>query len=214
MKDMKAKQPRVPKSPETTFAAARSNLLLMLAFTAVNVILRIAQANLYFLFSASMPMAALDIGVVFEEAGLPGAYIAGIVVAIVIVVLYLLCWLLSNKRRGWMVVALVLFALDTLLMFLLYEITADMVLDVLFHAYVLYYLISGTVAMAKLKNQPEPVAEELPYGTVPAENYAEIPAQPYGAVPAQPYTEAAPVAATVMNNGEPVADPTQLGDGV
>ena len=199
-----------PKTPETTFQIARRNLLLMLAITALNLILRITQSNMYFLFSASMPQAALDLGALFEEAGWPGAYAVGIVLALVSVGLYLLCWFLSKKHRGWMVAALIFFALDTLLMFLVYEIDGSMIIDVLFHAYVLYFLISGAVAMVKMKNNPEPAVEtpsaepiledgqpSMPMGEVPA----PFPVDP-SVVPAE-----APVApATVMVNGEPMAE--------
>ena len=54
------------KSPETTFAAARSNLLLVVGFTVVNLILTLVNANLYFLFSATVPQFILGLGYVFE----------------------------------------------------------------------------------------------------------------------------------------------------
>ena len=50
-------------------------------------------------------------------------------------------------------------------MFLVFEITSDIVIDVVFHAWVIYSLASGINAALKLKKLPEeelPVAEEIP----------------------------------------------------
>ena len=171
------------------YDGARSNLLAMLAFTVINFILTITQADMYFLFSATFPQASLLYGYVLEAEGLTGFYTAGIVLGVVCIGLYCLCWLLSKKNAGWMIVATVLFAIDTLLLFLAYEIQADMILDVVFHAWVLYYLISGVVANAKMKKLPP---EELAPPVAPPAEAAVNPE-----VPAQP-----PV---MVINGEPVA---------
>ena len=66
-------------------------------------------------------------------------------IAVITVILYVLCWYMSKKRYGWMIVALVMFILDTLAMAGMYlglgEISG--ILDVVIHAWVLYYLIIG-----------------------------------------------------------------------
>ncbi len=195
------------RSPETTFSAARSNLLLVVVFTVVNVVLRLVSADMYFLFSASMPMACLDIAAFVESTTVTTV---AAVIALFITALYLLCWIFSKKHRGWMVVALVLFALDTLLLFVVYEIEASMILDVAIHAWVLYYLITGTVAMVKLNKQPAEftypeIAPEQPaaYPGVPEQpvvyptDPVAQPAEPVSAVPGSP-------AAPVMVNGQPL----------
>ncbi len=187
---MNTKQ-RPGKTPESTYATARANLLLMIGFTVANVVLTLFKANVYLLFSATMPLLAADLGVVMDAEGLTaGATIIGVIIAAIIVCLYVLCWVLSKKRGAWMTVAMVLFALDTGLMLLMFGITADMILDVVFHAYVLYYLISGVVAWNKMKKQP---AAQLPTPVDPAYSFAD---------PAVPQTP------PVMVNGEPMTEET------
>lgn len=197
-------RPAAANHPLAKYAAARSNLLAMLALTVINFILTIAQADTYFLFSATFPQASLIYGYVLEAEGLPGLYVAGIVLGVVCIGLYFLCWLLSKKNGAWMTVAAVLFAIDTVLLFLVYEIQADVIIDVVFHAWVLYYLISGAVAYGKLKNLP-PEEQNPP---------AEAPADPYGA-PVEGIEGGYPVAPqpmeTLVINGEPV---TVTEDGV
>ena len=184
-----AEQAKVAKTPEVVYATARSNLLLVVIFTAVNVILPLIGTDTYFLFSASMPMACLAIATLVEDAAFT---VFATITALFITALYLLCWIFSKKHRGWMVAALVLFVLDTALMFAIYDISY-MIVDLLIHAWVLYYLITGTAAIKKLNQQPAEI-------TCP-EIAPEQPAyDPVAAAPAD----------TVMVNGLPVnADPEE-----
>ena len=84
---------------------------------------------------------------------------------------------MSKKNNvGWLVAALVLFAIDTVSMFLFMGIDVSMILDIVFHAWVIYYLIAGIVAHKKLKELPleEPVVEATAENAVPfVENVAE-----------------------------------------
>lgn len=192
-------QTAAPKSPEATFAVARSNLLLVIGFTLVNVILRLVSADMYFLFSASTPLAFLDVAAVIGDGALPVCA----VLAFLTIGLYVLCWALSKKRPGWIVVALVLFVVDTLVLLGLYELEG-MIFDLLIHVWVLYYLITGTVAMVKMKRQP-PVPEMVIDPTVTPSYVTDgVPmAQPMAETPAAP--EAAVVeTAPVLVNGEPI----------
>ena len=47
---------------ETKYRNSRSNLLFVLIFTAINILLLVAQTNTYFLFSAYIPYALVGIG--------------------------------------------------------------------------------------------------------------------------------------------------------
>ena len=79
-----------------------------------------------------------------------------IVIAIIMIAFYGLFYFLSRKQKsGWLIVALVFFVIDTFGMFYLWGISIDMILDLLFHIWVIYYLVSGIVAAKKLKNLPE-----------------------------------------------------------
>ena len=163
------------------YANARSNLLLMLGFTVLNIVLLLFDSGTMFLFSASVPFYAVIFGIL-DETGL--LLIPAIVVAVVSVAAYLLCWIFSKKHFGWMIAAMVLFILDTLCTVGLFAITADMtnVVDLVIHAWVLYYLVIGTISGAKLRTLPQEeipaeVENAIPVEDVPAEVVNEIPAE-------------------------------------
>jgi hypothetical protein len=79
-----------------------------------------------------------------------------LVVAGVILVLYLLSWILSKKNRyGWLIAALVLFSIDTLIMFAFAGLALDCIVDYLFHAWVIVSLSIGISNALKLKKMPE-----------------------------------------------------------
>ncbi len=163
---------------EMKYNTARANLLLVLLFTVVNIILVLVGANTYFLFSASIPYFIVYLGALFCGK-LPAEYYEGtglteadffptsvltvtVVIAVVILALYFLSWLLSKKQKvGWLIFALVLFSLDTVMMFFFMGISVDTIFDVLFHAWVLYYLVAGVRAHVQLKKlgDEEPAVE-------------------------------------------------------
>lgn len=166
------------------YMSARHNLLLVVIFTAVNIGLLVAQSNSYFLFSASIPYYLVDLGMYFcgkypmeyyADMGavefFPNSFlVVMIVIAVVILGLYLLSWFLSKKPRvGWMIFSLVIFVLDTLFMLLIMGINADMILDIVFHGWVVISLISGISSYFKLKKLPEEPEELLVEEQLPQE---------------------------------------------
>lgn len=169
---------------QSRYDSARHNLLLIVVFTTINLILLATNSNTYFLFSAFIPYAIVDLAM-FLCGKYPAEYYGDIteyefldtsvlavmlVIAVVLVVLYLLSWLLSKKGRvGWLIFALVFFALDTLLM-LLGGIEMGMILDIVFHGWVIISLTGGIIAHFKLKKLP-------PEETVP-DSQPEVPVLP------------------------------------
>lgn len=167
------------------YMSARHNLLLVVIFTLINIVLMLANSNTYFLFSASIPYYVVNMGM-YLCGKYPQEYYAGmgeveffansflvvmLVIAAAILVLYLLSWIFSKKPRvGWMIFSLVFFALDTLFMLWFMGISADMILDVVFHAWVLISLTNGIVSYFKLKKLPEEEpAEPLQEEAAPVE---------------------------------------------
>lgn len=148
-------------------ASARSNLLLMIVFTLVNIGLMLFNADVFLLFSASVPYFAVSIGVASE---MTPVLIITLIFAASVLLGYFLCWLGSKKNHGWMIAALVLFILDSLVMIALYIFTADIsgILDVVIHAWVLYYLIIGVKYGHRLQNLPQEPIEVIDE-TVPQE---------------------------------------------
>lgn len=162
---------------EAKYKSGISNLLLVIIMSAVNIVLLVANSNTYFLFSAFIPYALADYGMYF--CGMyPEEYyydmqnmefldksflVVTIVIAIAILLLYFFCWFFAKKKKvGWLVFALVLFAIDTLSMFALTGFSTDSIIDILFHLWVVSYLINGIVTYSKLKKLP---IEEMSFVT-------------------------------------------------
>ena len=165
---------------ENKYISARQNLLLVVMFSAVNILFLCLGTGSYFLFSASIPYLLVDLGRFYcgmypaeeytgEFAGMVFAdqsfFVTLLIVAIVIIALYVVCWYFSkNHKVGFLVFALVLFSIDTvaLLMFA----TVGSIIDIAFHGWVIVILIMGISAHYKIKKLP-PEAEIFP---VPNEN--------------------------------------------
>ena len=153
------------------YTTARFNLLIMLGFTLLNVILIAVGSNTYMLFSATIPYVAVQMGM-FLCGKLPAEWYEGesfeflpdfvlfiaIAIAAAIIIYIFMCWLFSSKvRYGFFIAALVYFALDTL--YLLWIFDASLILDLVFHAWVIGYLVIGIVSGVKLKKAPAPEPE-------------------------------------------------------
>ena len=141
---------------------ARGNLVLTLVFTGVNVLLLLIQgfenAN-YFLFSLWFPYTK------FLEAFLYGAYIPLISAGVMLAAL-ILCVIFWSKSKWTSAVSLVFVILDCLYLgwwILIYSNASTMILDILFHLWVLYAAILGCTASFSLakKTAAQPQGPEL-----------------------------------------------------
>lgn len=143
------------------YNAARSNLLMMIGFTLLNIILFLAGSSTMFLFSATIPYFAVTLGVIFEFT--PVLVVCSVIAAAALV-LYLICWHFSKRHHGWLIAALVMFCLDCAFLLWLYLPSLDVsgILDILIHAWVLYYLIIGVKYGAQLKKMPEATPQVSP----------------------------------------------------
>lgn len=156
---------------ENKYITARANLLIVLIFTAINIVLLITKSNTYFLFSASIPYMLVDTGMFLcgmypkelytgEFANMEflpkPVFTVMLIIAIFVLALYFVAWLLSKKRKvGFLIFALVLFSIDTVGMFLYFGISFSMILDILFHGWIIAILAVGISAHYKLKDLPE-----------------------------------------------------------
>ncbi len=160
-------QPQTPK--KDPLAGCRSTLISVFAFSLINVVLAAVGASVYFLFSASIPYVLACIGRGTMDEGSPGLGVAVIVVAIVLCLFYLLCWFFSKNGIGGIVAALIFFLLDTAALALLALSNdggaADMILDAIFHIWVLFSLITGLFAAAKARREAKALARAAaPWG--------------------------------------------------
>ena len=172
-----------PMSPreetQRKYNNCRAELLVVLIFTIVN-LFAATFADRYFLFSATIPMLLplfsagitadpelmAEMGLVAEDT--TALLIVSLVIGLILTLPYLFCWIFSKKRVGWMVAALVFFGIDCLFLLVTFDVT--MIPDILIHAWVMFYLITGVKHGFKLKTLPED--EPLPeFGTeTPAED--------------------------------------------
>ena len=132
---------KMQNSPQRVYQSARIAIILLVALTAVNILMSVAGIDRYFVSSVFMSYFMVTI---IPDTGL------GAAIAVAILVPYLLAFFLSKKQPGWMIAALVLFALDTLFviftMFLLYRIGESpwsMLFDLALHAFVIFELVMG-----------------------------------------------------------------------
>lgn len=161
------------QAAEAKYRSARSNLLLALCFTVVNMVLHVLGTNSYLLFSITAPFFATVFAIESYYAVVTALF-AG--VAVISLALYFLCWLFSKKHPAWMTVALVLFCLDTVILAGIFLLAEDIsgILDALAHIWVLYYLIVGVKNAALLKKLPP---EEENEAAAPAVKAAAAPAE-------------------------------------
>ncbi|MBO5358269.1 MAG: hypothetical protein J6A78_03005 [Clostridia bacterium] len=155
---------------QNQFASARHNLLLVVGFTVINIILLVTNSNTYFLFSAFIPYFLGDMGMYLcgkypaeyygEDMASSnflgnGIFAIFIGVAVAVIALYLLCWVLSKKQKvGFIIAALVLFFIDTLALFFIGGISVDLIMDYIFHIWVIVILFRGVFAYYKLQKLP------------------------------------------------------------
>ena len=143
------------------FVSARYNIFAIVLFSVINVAMCLLGMDSYFLFSAIVPYFVASIGAYwgglyapefYVDSGMTeadfmstGFVVACAAVAIVIIALYLVCGLLCKKHVAFMIAALALFVIDTIMMPVLYGISMEWILDYVFHAWVLISLTAGVV---------------------------------------------------------------------
>lgn len=194
-------QPQSPKQAyEQKYNMSRVQLLLALAFTLVNIIMMVAGGDSYFLFSIFIPYYAVTMGTILtghyppswtpeDYEGMPvldnSFMIIMIAVAAVIMALYLLSYIFSSKHRvGWLVFALIFFSADTLLMILLGGLDLTVLIDLLFHVWVIVYLAMGIHAHSKWKTLPDEIP--VPVYPVDADGMPVAEGDPMEAQPLDP----------------------------
>lgn len=132
--------------------------MLIVLFSVVNVF-SMTFGDTYFLFSAFLPQILVMVGLELTyEAGDNLYMIVAMVIAVISIVPYLLCWIFSNKRVGWMIAALVFFILDSLLFVesLIAMLSAgefSFILDLLFRIWALGSIIMGVVYGVRAKKE-------------------------------------------------------------
>ncbi len=170
---------------------SRANLLLVALFTLVNILILIFTNGDggYFLFSASVPYFIVVLGMTLshrfpvefyeelygeEYATMEflgtGFFLVTVVIAVLIIAVYAALYFLSGKNRlPFLIAALVLISVDSVAMFLLNGFDPSMIVDIIFHVWVIVSLAQGIRAGNALSRLP------VVYTAVPTDtpNYFE-----------------------------------------
>ena len=132
---------KMSNSPQRVYQSARYAIIFLVALTALNIIMSAAGSNRYFV--SSVFLSYFMVSNISDK-------VLGVAVAAAILAPYVLAFFLSKKKPAWMIVALVLFVLDTLFviftMFLLHQAGKSpwsMLLDLALHAFVIFELVMG-----------------------------------------------------------------------
>ena len=157
---------------EMGYGGARSSILAILLFSVIN-IFSIAFGDSYFLFSSYITQLLVFEGLYASTEMQDSMFLViFFVMAVISVIPYLLCFLFSKKRTGWMIVAAVLFSIDTAIFF--YDFVVYLLLgyysgivDAIFHVWALVSIIRGVVFAKKMKIEQQ----EIALATAPCEEY-------------------------------------------
>lgn len=134
--------------------SARSNLMMMMVLTGVNILLYALKTSISFPFSAFLPQLSLLIGILnYGETGSISILLLGIGGFVILAGIYILCYIKTKTSTHWFKTALVLFVLDTIayLYFMAPILDITTIINLLFHVWLLYYLVMAIDAGSKLK---------------------------------------------------------------
>ena len=138
----------------------RHYLLLLIVASALTIITVILN-NSYFLISSYITQLLMAIGSELTyESGDNLYLIISAVLAVIFLIPYLLCYIFSKKRVGWMVAALVIYGLESLVFwsdFLTLLLYGDFsgIVDCVFRIFVIVNLILSVRYGFKMKNEEE-----------------------------------------------------------
>lgn len=139
----------------------RNALLAILAITLLNQFLLMIGVDYHFLFSSSVPYYLNWLGRELAAHGDVSVFrVLAVILTMLMYVAYIACWLLSAQRREWMIAALGLYGIDTLLLIIfsltLLENPASCLLEILTHAiglWLLYVAVGAADRLSKLPRQ-------------------------------------------------------------
>ena len=151
---------------------SRIHLLIVVICSLIN-IPALFFLPVYFPFSAFIPQLLTAFGAqVSVLLGSAAVAVVGAVLAAVSLVPYILCFIFSKKRLGWMIAGLVLYALDTLFFFIACIPTlllGDSVnpLEVIFHLLIIFFLSYGVFYGVKMRKEEKEAAARHTDGEEP-----------------------------------------------
>ena len=144
---------------------AKSNMIFVMVFTLVNLALFFFNLNVSFPFSMFSPMYTGLWAYSYFLNGYTAQALVYVCLFILIMGSFLAIYLLTINRPKLLLVALILYVLDTAFMIYFYLDLGDFswVIDALFHAWVIFSLAFGAYAAfkAKPKNDYDQTVQEI-----------------------------------------------------
>lgn len=143
---------------------SRNNLLLMTILTVINIAAYWFNTSFILPYSAFLPYTIIDFATFFTaESQDSTLLIMGVIISALLILLYFLGYFLSKHKPKWLVFMLSMYIFDTVAMIFIFTsvfyFSPIMIIDVLFHVWVLYYLVSGVLANRKLQTLSDEVLE-------------------------------------------------------
>ena len=141
------------------YASGRSTLLSLVIFSAINMVLLLLNSETYFLFSATVPYYLTAFCMSLDDL-MGGAFftVGAVVISLIILGVYLLCWGLSKKHPGWLVAAFIFLIMDSLALVVVSLLIPDLllssILDLVFHILILVSVGMAVSANGKIKTLP------------------------------------------------------------
>ncbi|MBO7304783.1 MAG: hypothetical protein J6V09_06140 [Clostridia bacterium] len=150
---------------------SRLTLLIVALLSLISIVIMAAGVDMYFLFSAYIPILITSLGMSlcgkfppeFYDQNFEGGYASMefldekvfyvfVAIAIAIVLVYVALYFLSGKGRGgWLIASLVLFIIDTVIMLT----NAPGIRDIVFHVIIIVSLCIGLADHYRTKSARE-----------------------------------------------------------
>lgn len=132
-----------------SYEKARSSLLLLAVFSALNMIIILAKSSTSVLFSAVIPQLSVLYGMKLGELNNATVYnLLGYTVALAVIGLYVVTYYKAKKDSRYLIVALVMLAVDfiALAYWMYLGLMIDDILCIAVHIIELIYLVAGIKA--------------------------------------------------------------------
>lgn len=149
------------------YNSARNDLMFIVVLTVVNIIFVLSGNDSYFFISAIIPYFCVSVGMYMcgkfpadyytdrpEITFVDDAFLVGtIVIAAAFVLLYLLAFIFSNKKKvGWLIFGAVMFVADTCALLVLSDLS-EITFELFLRAFIIFSMISGIRACFALKKE-------------------------------------------------------------
>lgn len=132
--------------------AGFASYLTFIVLTCLNLVIVMFEIGFTFPFSAVIPELPLRFGQsYYQEEGAIWAYVIGFLLALILASIYLLLYFLSKKKMLAIYITIGLVMLDTLILILLSFVDlVGVLVDLLFHAWVIFALVGLLQSKFKL----------------------------------------------------------------